>query len=564
MSRSVSRMWTAIASASVADDPRLEEARDLLLAHRGLLVAREPGDLAVRVPAPERGQVGRARGAAGRPSRRAATPGTSFDPPSLGHGIPSPPCAAGASWRSASRRPRRPPRRPPCSPTTSASSRRTSSRWRRSSSPAGRSPEADQRSIGLGWSAMATAIAEIAGVDRDALGAAYDRHSDLGLAVEDVLVGAGHAPPPEVSPTLPEVAAAFAAIEAASGPAREGRDPAADSSSGPTRPTAKGIVKVLGGDLRIGLREGLAGGGHRQGLRPAARRRQVGRDADRRRRPAREPRPRRPPRRGRDGAVPPAQVHARVAGRGRRRDHHAGSAPRSGSRTSTTASGRSSTSAGREVRLFSRDLHDVTTSSRRSPRRRRTSRGTASSTARSSAGRTASSCRSSRLQARLGRKTPSAAIQAEVPVIFVAFDVLALGPGDDRADRAAAPRAAHASGAGGSRRIDLPLAGDGGRFARSHLAVAARRRRAGGGVPRCPRAAQRGPDGQGPRERLLPGPARARLAEDEEGARDHRLRRGRRRGRPRQAPRRAERLHVRGPRHRRRTGWSRSARPTAG
>ena len=36
------------------------------------------------------------------------------------------------------------------------------------------------------------------------------------------------------------------------------------------------------------------------------------------------------------------------------------------------------------------------------------------------------------LQARLGRKSPSAAIQAEVPVIFVAFDVLALGPGDER------------------------------------------------------------------------------------------------------------------------------------
>ena len=37
------------------------------------------------------------------------------------------------------------------------------------------------------------------------------------------------------------------------------------------------------------------------------------------------------------------------------------------------------------------------------------------------------------LQTRLGRKTPSAAIQAEVPVIFVAFDALALGPGDGAA-----------------------------------------------------------------------------------------------------------------------------------
>ena len=35
------------------------------------------------------------------------------------------------------------------------------------------------------------------------------------------------------------------------------------------------------------------------------------------------------------------------------------------------------------------------------------------------------------LQTRLGRKAPSDAIRAEVPVIFVAFDVLALGPGGD-------------------------------------------------------------------------------------------------------------------------------------
>ena len=62
--------------------------------------------------------------------------------------------------------------------------------------------------------------------------------------------------PRRSSPTLPEVAAAFAEIEAASGPARksailrtllERSDPL----------TAKYIVKVLGGDLRIGLREGL-------------------------------------------------------------------------------------------------------------------------------------------------------------------------------------------------------------------------------------------------------------------------------------------------------------------
>ena len=120
--------------------------------------------------------------------------------------------------------------------------------------------EADQRAAGLGWSAIATTVTEIGHVPRAALAEAYDRSSDLGIAVAEVLRTAGHAPPPETSPTLPEVAAAFAEIEVASGPAKKSAvlrglldrsDPM----------TAKYIVKVLGGDLRIGLREGLVEAG---------------------------------------------------------------------------------------------------------------------------------------------------------------------------------------------------------------------------------------------------------------------------------------------------------------
>jgi DNA ligase-1 len=72
------------------------------------------------------------------------------------------------------------------------------------------------------------------------------------------------------------------------------------------------------------------------------------------------------------------------------------------------------------------------------------------------------------LQARLGRKSPSAAIREEVPVIFVAFDVLGVGGGgedevdpllrvplDERRARLAT--------------LDLPLADEGGGFALSHL-----------------------------------------------------------------------------------------------
>ena len=149
--------------------------------------------------------------------------------------------------------------------------------------------EADQRAAGLGWSAIASTVTDLGKVPRSALGEAYDRSSDLGIAVAEVLTAAGHQPPPETSPTLPEVAAAFTEIELASGPARksailrsllERSDPL----------TAKYIVKVLGGDLRIGLREGLRGGRHREGLRPPARRRQVGGHARRGCRAAGRPR----------------------------------------------------------------------------------------------------------------------------------------------------------------------------------------------------------------------------------------------------------------------------------
>ena len=116
--------------------------------------------------------------------------------------------------------------------------------------------EADQRAAGLGWSAIATTVTELARVPRAALGEAYDRFSDLGMAVQDILERAGHAPDPATWPTLVEVAAAYAAIEVASGPAaKSGILRRLLDQSDPL--TAKYVVKVLSGELRIGLREGL-------------------------------------------------------------------------------------------------------------------------------------------------------------------------------------------------------------------------------------------------------------------------------------------------------------------
>ena len=135
--------------------------------------------------------------------------------------------------------------------------------------------------------------------------------------------------------------------------------------------------------------------GHRQGLRSTARRGQVGRDADGRHRPPGHPRPRRPTRRGRAGALPPAQVHARLAGRGRRRDR-----PTAGRRGLGGGQVRRHPRPAAQARV-GRPALQPRPARRQQPvpgggrGRARPATGTASWTARSWASRTASSCRSS-------------------------------------------------------------------------------------------------------------------------------------------------------------------------
>ncbi|MEO8463022.1 MAG: DNA ligase, partial [Chloroflexota bacterium] len=328
--------------------------------------------------------------------------------------------------------------------------------------------ETDQRATGLGWVTMSTAVAEVAGVGTEALTAAYDRHSDLGRAIEDILEHSGHSPDPENAPSLPDVAEAFAATEVASGSLAKGMifrellercDP----------PTAKGIVRVLSGDLRIGLREGLVEAAISRAFdRPpdAVKRAgmltgDLGRTATL----------------ARDGTLDsarmtlfhplkfmlasPAEDAAEIMRRlgptvwvedkydGIRAQLH---------------------KLGDTVRLYSRDLHDI-------------SRGYPEVIAAACdldwdgildgellGYRDGTVLPFVGLQARLGRKEPSAAILAEVPVIYVAFDALGLGPGggvpvepllDEHLDLRRARLEA----------LGLPLADDGGRFALSHLAT---------------------------------------------------------------------------------------------
>lgn len=326
-------------------------------------------------------------------------------------------------------------------------------------------PEADQRATGLGWSAIATTVTDLAGLPRSAIGEAYDRSSDLGLAVSDVLTRAGHAPDPARSPTLPEVAAAFAAIERASGPAAKGgilRELLARSDP----LTARFVVKILSGELRIGLREGLV---------EAAIAKAFGRPLDAVKWAgmltgdigvlaglARDDRL--------DEAsltlfhpikfmlASPAEDAAEIVKRlgvpvwvedkydGIRAQLHR---------------------EGDDVRLYSRDLHDI---GNQFPEIVEGARGLAWDGILDGevlAWRDGTVLPFISLQARLGRKSPSAAIRAEVPVIYVAFDALGLGrsgepveallgePLEDRRRRLEA--------------LQLPLAGDDGVFALSHL-----------------------------------------------------------------------------------------------
>jgi DNA ligase-1 len=326
--------------------------------------------------------------------------------------------------------------------------------------------EADQRAAGLGWSAIATTVTDLAGVPRSALGEAYDRSSDLGLAVADVLALAGHAPDAAAAPSLYEVAAAYAAIEAASGPAAKGailRELL--SRSDPL--TAKYIVKVLSGELRIGLREGLVEAAIAKAFdRPLDEVKWAGMltgDIGRMAELARDDRlgdaslalfhPIKfmlaSPAEDADEIVKRLGVPVWVEDKydGIRAQLHRD---------------------GDDVRLYSRDLHDI---SGQFPEVVDGARGLAWNGILDGeilAYRDGTVMPFQSLQARLGRKSPSAAIRSEVPVIYVAFDVLGLGNGNGQPVEALLREPLEDR----RRRLEtlgLPLADDGGAFALSHL-----------------------------------------------------------------------------------------------
>ncbi len=115
-------------------------------------------------------------------------------------------------------------------------------------------PESDSRSVGIGWAAIAGVVEALVGAERGALGAAYNESSDLGQAVGDLLAQHGHEPT-GAGLDLPAVAGAFEQMaEARGGQAKSAVLRGLLERTDPTG--ARSIVKVLSGELRIGLRAG--------------------------------------------------------------------------------------------------------------------------------------------------------------------------------------------------------------------------------------------------------------------------------------------------------------------
>jgi DNA ligase-1 len=348
--------------------------------------------------------------------------------------------------------------------------------------------EVDQRSIGLGWATIAAVVSHLASAPAGALGEAYDRSSDLGQAVADVLALRPEAPDPGLSPTLEEVADAFAAIEAATGPAAKGVIFAALLERCDAL-TAKFVVKILTGELRIGLREGLLEAAIAEAFdypQPiVSMALMLTGDTGETAVLAKEERLHEARLRLlhpikfmlASSAEDAASIISRLGPTVWVEDKYDGIRAQLHRR-------------GSDVRLYSRDLHDVSGQFPEIVEAARPLDWDGILDGEILAYADGHVLPFLTLQARLGRKGPTAAVQAEVPVVYVAFDLLAIGPRSH--DLVESGNGRHAPAANGTaaaaispllgaplaeRRqrleaLGLPAAEQGCRFALSHLVTA--------------------------------------------------------------------------------------------
>jgi DNA ligase-1 len=286
--------------------------------------------------------------------------------------------------------------------------------------------ERESRTTGIGWAAIAATAQELVGAKPGELSAAYNESSDIGQAMHDLFASREYVPVNH-PPSLPDADAAFTAIAAARGAAAK----AAVFRSLLERCDAicaKSVVKILSGDLRIGLREG-----HLEAAIAAAFEQplsdvqtagmltgDLGHTAEL----------------ARDAALSDAElvmfrplksmlaspvadeneVIKRLGSPVWVEDKY------DGIRAQLHK-------LGDEVRLFSRDLNDISDGYPEVIATAATQPWDGILDGEVLAFRDGMALPFIQLQQRLGRKNPSKEMQQQVPVIYVAFDLLALGPG---------------------------------------------------------------------------------------------------------------------------------------
>jgi DNA ligase-1 len=114
-------------------------------------------------------------------------------------------------------------------------------------------PAYEERTLNVGGSLLSKVITELADTNDRALSAAYRKYGDLGSAAHDVLLANA---PEQSTLSVLDVAHAFDQIASARGTAAKSAA-VRDLISRATALEAKYIIKVMTGDLRIGLRESL-------------------------------------------------------------------------------------------------------------------------------------------------------------------------------------------------------------------------------------------------------------------------------------------------------------------
>lgn len=113
-------------------------------------------------------------------------------------------------------------------------------------------PETDRRALNVGGALLSKALQAVSGAKPSALTAAYRRHGDIGSAAFDLLVNRDHA----ATLTLAEVEESLAAIAAARGPGAK-LPLLTDLLKRATPLEAKYLLKLVSGDMRTGVKQAL-------------------------------------------------------------------------------------------------------------------------------------------------------------------------------------------------------------------------------------------------------------------------------------------------------------------